>query len=187
MKKALFAATIISAALATPALAQEGQWEASIAGNMTATSTKVGNSTSESTNTFMYFRLGEYVTPETVVYGTMSMFGTSSGGGTTSNVGTTFGFGAKYYMDAAVKSAFVPFVEGELHAVVMTSDSPTTTATTTSGGGMSFGIGGSYFITEAVSADLSFQAFSDSLTTDKSSVSFTQSGVRMLFGMTARY
>lgn len=187
MKKGLIAAAVMAMCAANPALAQEGKWELSVAGNMTATTTDVNGSTSDSTNTFIYFRLGQYLSPELVVSGNIAMFGSSSGGGTTTNVGTTFGLGAKYYLDGATKSAFVPFVEGEVHAVVMTSDAPLVAATTTSGGGFAFGVGGSYFITEDISADISVQGFADGLTSDTSSASITQSGVRMLFGLTARY
>jgi len=153
----------------------------------TATTTDVNGYTSDSTNTFMYLRMGRYISPELVVSGNLSIFGSSSGGGTTTNVGSTFGFGAKYYMQAPTAAAFVPFVEGEVHAVVMTSDAPGVAATTTSGGGFAFGVGGSYFITEDVSADVSVQGFADGLTSDSSSASITQAGGRMLFGITARF
>lgn len=186
-KRMVVMAAVLSMFMAGAAVAQEGKWEMSVAGNMTATTTDVNGFTSDSTNTFLYFRLGQYLSPELVVSGNIAMFGSSSGGGTTTNVGTTFGLGAKYYMDAAAKSAFVPFVEGEVHAVVMTSDAPGIAATTTSGGGFAFGVGGSYFLTEDVSADIAIQGFADGLTQDNSSASMTQSGVRMLFGLTARY
>jgi hypothetical protein len=185
MKKSMAAVAVLSMFVAGSSMAQEGKWEASIAGNMTATSTDVGGNSSDSTSTFLYMRLGQYISPELVVSGNVSMFGSSSGGGTNSNVGTTFGLGAKYYMDGAAKSAFVPFVEGEVHAVVISSTVSNFTSTTT-GGGFAAGVGGSYFITEDVSADVSFQGFADSLTPD-SGPSFSQSGVRMLFGLTARY
>lgn len=187
MKKSMVAAALLAICAASSAMAQEGMWEASIAGNMTATTTDVGGVSSDSTSTFVYLRLGQYLTSQMVVSGSLSMFGTSSGGGTTSSVGTTFGLGAKYYLDGAAKSAFVPFVEGEVHAIVMTSDSPFTTASTTTGAGFAFGVGASYFVTEEVSMDMSFQGFADGLTSDTSSADMTQSGVRMLFGLTARY
>lgn len=187
MKKSMVAAAVLAMCAASPAMAQEGKWEMSVAGNMTATTTDVNGFSSDSTNTFLYFRLGQYLSPELVVSGNVSMFGSSSGGGTTSSVGTTFGIGAKYYLDGAAKSAFVPFVEGEVHAVVMTSDSPGVASTTTSGGGFAFGVGGSYFLTEDVSADIAIQGFADGLTSDTSNADMTQSGVRMLFGLTARY
>ena len=185
MKKTMAAVAVLSMFLAGSAMAQEGKWEASIAGNMTATTTDVGGSSSDTTSTFVYLRLGQYLSPELVVSGNISMFGSSSGGGTTSNIGSTFGLGAKYYMEGAAKSAFVPFVEAEAHAVVIGSTVSNVTYTTT-GGGFAFGVGGSYFITEDVSADVSLQGFADSLTPD-SGASYNQSGVRMLFGLTARY
>lgn len=183
-KRMVVIAAVLSMFMAGTAVAQEGKWEMSVAGNMTATTTDVNGFTSDSTNTFLYFRLGQYLSPEFVVSGNIAMFG--SGDGTNTNVGTTFGLGAKYYMDAAAKSAFVPFVEGEVHAVVMTSETATTTSTT-SGGGFAFGVGGSYFLTEDVSADIAIQGFADGLTSDTSNADMTQSGVRMLFGLTARY
>ncbi len=186
-KRMIVTAALLSMCMAGAAMAQEGKWEMSVAGNLTATTTDVNGYTSDSTNSFIYFRLGQYLSPELVVSGNVAMFGSSSGGGATMNVGTTFGLGAKYYMDGAAKSAFVPFLEGEVHAVVITSDTTTTAATTTSGGGFAFGVGGSYFLTEDVSADLSLQGFADGLTSDSSNASMTQSGVRMLFGLTARY
>jgi hypothetical protein len=184
MKNSMVVATLLAMCAASPAIAQEGKWEMSVAGNMTATTTDVNGFTSDSTNTFLYFRLGQYLSPELVVSGNVAMFG--SGDGTNTNVGTTFGIGAKYYLDGAAKSAFVPFVEGEVHAVVATSETATTTSTT-SGGGFAFGVGGSYFLTEDVSADIAIQGFADSVTNDTSNADMTQSGVRMLFGLTARY
>lgn len=186
MRKSICAATVLAMFMASPAMAQEGKWEASVAGNMTATTTDVNGFSSDSTSTFVYFSLGKYLSPELVVSGNLSMFGSSSNGGATSDIGTTFGLGAKYYLSGAAKSEFVPFVEGDVHAVVINNETPSTSSTM-SGGGVAFGIGGSYFITEDVSADVKVQGFADSLTSDTSNVDITQSGVRMLFGLTARY
>jgi len=91
----------------------------------------------------------------------------------------------KYYFEEAAKSQFVPFVEGDLHLVGITNTTSTTTSTI-NGAGMSAGVGASYFITEDVSGDVSVQAFADTLSSD-AGVDITQSGVRVLFGLTARY
>ncbi|MDD2928775.1 MAG: outer membrane beta-barrel protein [Sideroxydans sp.] len=178
-------AAMLSMLMAGTAMAQEGKSEVSIAGNMTATTTDVGGFTSDATSTFFYFRMGQYLTSQMVMSGNVSLFGTSSNGGASSNVGTNLGFGLKYYLDGAAKSALVPFVEGELHMVLLSSTTSNITSTMT-GGGLSAGVGASYFITEDVSADLSIQGFGDGLTDDYGT-DITQSGVRMLFGLTARY
>ncbi|MFA7400111.1 MAG: hypothetical protein WCZ98_06495 [Sideroxydans sp.] len=186
MKKGIVAIVMLSSVfLAGTAMAQEGKMEASIAGNMEMKSTDYGAGASDSTSTFMYLRLGQYLSPQLVVSGNVAMFGSSSGGGTTSSVGSTFGIGAKYYLDGAAKSAFVPFVELDVHAVVASTTAGNIVNTMT-GAGISGGVGGSYFITEDVSADMSVQLFSDGLSDDYGS-EITQSGMRMLFGLTARY
>lgn len=176
---------LLSVFVVGSAMAQDGKWEASIAGNMEAKSTDYGAGSSDTTSTFLYLRLGQYLSPQLVISGNVAMFGTSSGGGTTSSVGSTFGMGAKYYLDGATKSAFVPFVELDVHAVVASSTASNIVSTMT-GAGISGGVGGSYFITEDVSADMSVQGFSDGLSDDYGS-EITQSGMRVLFGLTARY
>jgi len=183
MKKSIVAIAVLSMFAAGSALAQEDKWEVSAAGNMTATSTDYGAGTSDSTSTFLYFRLGKYLSPQMVVSGNISVFGNDDG--TNSSVGSTLGGGVKYYFEEAAKSQFVPFVEGDLHLVGITNTTSTTTSTI-NGAGMSAGVGASYFITEDVSGDVSVQAFADTLSSD-AGVDITQSGVRVLFGLTARY
>lgn len=184
MKKSIGLVIMVASMFAaSSALAQEGKMEVSVAGNMTATTTDTGFGTSDSTSTFLYLRLGQYLSPQLVVSGNIAMFGNDDG--SSSSVGTNFGLGAKYYVGESAKSQFVPFVEADVHAVVITSTTTTTTYTMT-GGGMSMGVGGSFFITEDVSADISVQGFADALSDDYGA-EITQSGVRFLFGLTARY
>jgi outer membrane protein W len=188
MKKSIALLVIAASVFAAPsAMAEKGKWEMSIAGNVenSTSKTKVnGTSTgsTDSTNTFINVDVGRYFTSKLVGRVDLSMFGTDSGG--TSSVGTAIGVGVKYYFGEAAKSAWVPFVNGGVSVVGLSAKSAGTT-TTFSGAGLVGGGGVSYFISEDVSADLSIQAFANSMT--GSSVDLNQSGTRVLFGLTGRF
>lgn len=188
MNKSIRVAVIAASVFVAPcAMAEKGMWELSVAGNIEKSSskTKVNGYTSpstDSTNTFINLDVGRYFTSKLVGRVDLSMFGTDSSG--TSSVGTTIGVGVKYYFGEAAKSQWVPFVNGGVNLVGLSMKAAGTT-TTYSGAGLAGGGGVSYFITEEVSGDISLQGFYNAMT--GSSVDMTQSGTRLLFGLTARY
>jgi hypothetical protein len=188
MKKTICLAVITASVIFAPcAMAEKGMWEISIAGNIENSSSKykvngVTGASQDSTNTFINVDVGRYFTPRLVGRVDLSMFGTDSAG--TSSVGTGIGAGVKYYFGEAAKAQWVPFVNGGVN-VVMQSIKATGVSTSYSGAGLVGGGGVSYFITEEVSGDISLQAFYNSLS--GSGVDLTQSGTRLLFGLTARY
>jgi hypothetical protein len=187
MKKSIGLLVTAALVFAAPcAMAEKGKWEMSIAGNVENSSStfKAGgiSSKSDSTNTFINVDVGRYFTSRLVGRVDLSMFGTDSG--STSSVGTAIGVGVKYYFGEAAKSMWVPFVNGGVSVVGQSVKAPGS-STTYSGAGLVGGGGVSYFISEDVSADLSLQAFANTLT--GSSVDLTQSGTRLLFGLTGRF
>lgn len=183
MKNTIRLAIIAASMLAAPyAMAEAGMWEISVAGNVENSSsefdTGAGTSSSDSTNTFINVDVGRYFTSKLVGRVNLSMFGSESG--STKSLGTGLGVGVKYYFGEAAKSQWVPFVNGGLSIVAVES-----AGTTFNGFGAVGGGGVSYFITEEVSGDVSLQGFANYMT--GSSVDLTQTGTRVLFGLTARY
>jgi hypothetical protein len=188
MQKKICLAVITASVLFAPcAMAEKGMWEMSIAGNIEKSSSKykvngVTGASQDSTNTFINFDVGRYFTSRLVGRVDLGMFGTDSAG--TSSVGTTLGVGVKYYFGEAAKAQWVPFVNGGINVVGLSAKAAGVT-TTYSGAGLVGGGGVSYFITEEVSGDISLQAFYNSMS--GSGVDLTQSGTRLMFGLTARY
>lgn len=189
-KGSVSAAVIAASLFAAPsAMAQKGMWELSAAGNIeNKSSTMSGtgfSSTTDTTQTFIAADVGRYFSPKLVGRVSVSMFGSDSG--TSNSVGTTAGVGVKYYFGEAAKSKWVPFVQGGLNLVMFSSSSPGTT-TDAFGAGIVGGGGVSHFLTEDVSLDLAGQVFADTMTVDApGSPTLENSGLRILFGITARY
>jgi hypothetical protein len=183
MKKSIGLALIMASVFAAPsAMAQKGMWEMSVAGNVENSTneydTGAGTTSIDSTNTFINVDVGRYFTPKLVGRVSVGMFGSETGG--TKSLGMTVGAGVKYYFGEAAKSQWVPFVNGGLNIVSLDAG-----GTTYSGAGVVGGGGVSYFITEEVSGDVSLQAFGNYMTGN--SIDVTQTGTRLLFGLTARY
>jgi hypothetical protein len=172
-------------------MAEKGKWEMSIAGNIENSTSKVkvsgfSDTSSDSTNTFVNVDVGRYFTSRLVGRVDLGMFGTDTGG--SKSMGTTVGAGVKYYFGESAKSAWVPFVQGGVNIVAVETTSTVagkSTTTSLGGAGLVGGGGVSYFISEDVSADLALQLFYNSLTS--SSFDMTQSGTRLLFGLTGRF
>jgi hypothetical protein len=189
MKKNLGLAFIAASVFVAPcAMAEKGMWELSVAGNVENSSSKTKghgytSPSTDTTNTFVNVDVGRYFTPRLVGRVDLGIFGSDSS--SFSSVGTTVGVGVKYYFGEAAKSKWVPFVNGGANVVRLSSKPSGGASTTYLGEGLVGGGGVSYFITEEVSGDISLQAFYNGMTA--SSVDLTQSGVRALFGLTARY
>lgn len=183
---ALIAASLF---VAPSAMAEKGMWEMSIAGNIesktSTVTTDFGSSSSDQTQTFIAADVGRYFTPKLVGRVSLSMFGSDDG--TNSSVGTTAGVGVKYYFGEAAKSKWVPFVQGGVNLVMFSSTSPGTT-TDAFGAGIVGGGGVSHFLTEDVSIDVAGQLYYDSMVIDApSNPTMENDGLRILFGLTARY
>lgn len=182
---AVIAASVIFAPCAMAA--EKGMWEISVAGNIENSTSKYkvsGTTTSQdTTDTFINVDVGRYFTPRLVGRVDLSMFGSKSGSDY-SSLGTGIGVGVKYYFGEAAKSQWVPFVNGGVNVVMLSAKSAGVT-TDYSGAGLVGGGGVSYFITEEVSGDISLQGFYNSMS--GSGIDVTQSGTRLLFGLTARY
>ena len=188
MKKSVGLLVIAASVFAAPcAMAEKGKWEMSIAGNVENSSSTVkvngvSGPSQDSTNTFVNVDVGRYFTSKLVGRVNLSMFGSDSGGAKTT--GTAIGVGVKYYFGESAKSAWVPFVNGGINVVGAETKAGNTTFSFT-GAGLVGGGGVSYFISEDVSADLSLQAFANSMSSG--STDMTQSGTRLLFGLTGRF
>jgi len=183
MRKSIGMAVVAASVFVAPAaMAQKGMWEMSVAGNIEDSTTKVGNTSTTTTNTFINVDVGRYFTSKLVGRVSVSMFGTEGGG--SKSIGTGVGAGVKYYFGEAAKAQWVPFVNGGLNVVQQESTAAGTTTTYT-GVGVVGGGGVSYFITEEVSGDISAQYFNNTLS--GGGVDLDQDGFRLLFGLTARY
>lgn len=187
MKNTIRSAIIAASMLAAPyAMADKGMWEMSVAGSIESTTSDVdtgfGTSSSDSTNTFINVDVGRYFTSRLVGRVNLSVFGSETDG--SESIGTAVGVGVKYYFADSAKSQWVPFVQGGFNVVAVDNTSAGT-STSYGGVGMVGGGGVSYFITEEVSADAALQLFYNTLTS--SDFDMTQSGSRVLFGLTARY
>ncbi len=183
MKRSIGVALIVASVCVAPsAMAQEGMWEISVAGNIEDSSSTYDaggfSSTSDTTSTFVNANIGKYFTSKLVGRVNLSLFGSDSGGA--KSTGTAAGVGVKYYFGEAAKSQWVPFVDGGVNVVQVESG-----GTTVSGAGLAGGGGVSYFITEEVSGDISGQLFYNYMSGGGFDV--TQDGFRLLFGLTARY
>ena len=184
MKKRIGMAVIVASVFAASSAmaAQQGMWEMSVAGNIENSSSTYDaggfSSTQDTTSTFVNVNVGKYFTPKLVGQVNLSLFGSDSGGA--KSTGTAVGAGVKYYFGEAAKAQWVPFVDGGVNVVQFESG-----GTTVSGAGLVGGGGVSYFITEEVSGDISGQLFYNFMSGGGFDV--TQSGVRLLFGLTVRY
>jgi hypothetical protein len=192
MKKTIGLAVITASVFFAPcAMAEKGMWEMSVAGNIEKSTNKVkvtgfADTSSDTTNTFINVDVGRYFTSRLVGRVNLSTFGTETS--TSKSLGTALGVGVKYYFGESAKSAWVPFVQGGINVVAQENKSTAGgTTTTTNLGGMGFVGGGgvSYFLSEDVSADVALQLFYNSLTS--SAFDMTQSGTRLLFGLTGRF
>lgn len=181
------AAVIATSIFAAPsAMAEKGMWEMSVAANIESSTSTVttdfGSFSSDTTQTFITADVGRYFTPKLVGRVSASMFGSDDGQGN-SSLGTNVGAGIKFYFGEGAKSKWVPFVQGGLNIAIY--DGGTFTA---SGMGIVGGGGVSHFLTEEVSLDISGQYYYDYMTMDTvGSPTLENDGLRILFGLTARY
>jgi len=174
------AAIAASMFFATSAMAQKGAWEMSFAGNIeSSTDSYSGGGSTDSKSTYVNVDVGRYFTDKLVGRVSVGLFGTDSGGNKTTMMNV--GVGVKYYFGEAAASKWVPFVNGGFNVAQMDAG-----AISASGFGAILGGGVSHFMTEQVSMDLSLQAFTNSMSTSNN-FDYTNSGSRILFGITARY
>jgi hypothetical protein len=176
MKKTVLAILAISMFAASAAMAEGNKQEISLSGYIDSSTDSVSSTTS--TTTVIDASYGYYFSPVLLGRVVAQDFNTSSAGSTTSML--ALGGGVKYYFGESKKSSWVPFVIGDLLAVSMD-------AAGSSGSGMGFdgGVGGSYFLTESVSFDVTGKLYSNSFTIN--GTTDTVSGDRIEFGFTARF
>lgn len=171
--------------IATPAMAQKGSWEMSIAGNVeNSTSTYYsgyGSSESDNKQTYVNVAVGRYFTNKFVGKVNVGLFGSDDG--TNKTTMANVGVGVKFYFGEPANSKWIPFVDGGLNIVTMDSGSMSA-----SGYGVEAGGGVSHFLSEEVSLDLSLHVFGNSMTADApGDPTIDVTGQRLLFGITARY
>lgn len=176
MKKTGIAILVMSMFAATSAMADANKQEISLSGYIDSSSDSASSTTT--TTTVVDASYGYYFSPVLLGRIVAQDFNTSSGGSTTSTL--ALGGGVKYYFGDAKKASWVPFVVADLLTVSIQ-------ASGVSGSGMGFdgGVGGSYFLTESVSFDVTGKLYSQSITIN--GASDTVSGDRIEFGFTARF
>lgn len=162
---------------ATSAMAAEGQTEMTINGLLDNTT----SNGSDSSTIMVNMELGKYFSPYLVGKFNYLMMGTDDG----TNSSTTLGLGGgiKFYFMQSSKGAWVPFVVGDMNAMMYSATSGFSTSDGT-GLGTQYGIGVSNFVTEDVSMDITLKAYSQSF--EINGFTLEQSGTRMLFGITVR-
>lgn len=177
MKKSALAVLVVSIFAASSAMAAGVGNEISVNG-MIDSSKDDSPGAQQTTFTLINAAYGMYFTPQLVgrVSGTLIGFET---GGSTSTV-TMIGVGAKYYFAEGAKSAWVPFVLGDVSTLSAESG-----GSSASGYGFDAGAGVSNFITETVSFDISVKAYSN--TVQAGGTDFTTTGTRAELGFTARF
>lgn len=179
MKRYICVAVITgSMFMASSAMAQQGSWEMSLSGNLESATNSYSGSSTSSASTYAQVDVGRYFTNKLVGRVSLGMFGMDSGGSKASM--TNVGVGVKLYFGEPANSKWIPFINGGLNLSLLDSG-----GRSSSGGGIVFGGGISHFLTEQVSMDLSAQGFYNSMS--GSGLSYTNSGARVLFGITARY
>ena len=181
MKKYIvFAAIAATMFVAPSAMAQKGSTEMSFSGNIeSATNSYSGAPSTKNKSSYVNADVGRYITNKLVVRVSVGQFGSESNGVTTTM--TNIGGGVKFYFGEPADSKWIPFVNGGLNVASMKSGTMSAT-----GYGLILGGGVSQFLTEQVSLDMSLQAFTNSMNTSNN-FDYTNSGSRILFGITARY
>ena len=174
MKKITLGLILASALVAPSAFAAGNKMEASVFGNLSSSTASGGGGTT--TQTTVAVTGGYYVMPRLVVNALVMVNGTKAGNLDSQLL--NIGGGVKFYFGDAAKSAIVPFVVGDI-VIVTTSG----TGGGSTGYGFDAGGGASYFITEALSADVVGKFTYNSF----SSPSFTTTGAIVNFGLTARF
>jgi len=176
MKRIALSFILASAVVAPSAFAEGSKVEASVYGNLSSSTASYSGATAV-TSTVIGLTGGYYITPKLVVNALVMVNGTETSGYDSQTL--NIGGGVKFYFGNSAKNAVVPFVLGD---IVIVSTSGTSSAT---GYGMQAGGGVSYFITEALSADVTGKLTYNSMSS--SGTSFTTTGGLVNFGLTARF
>ena len=176
MKKTALAVLVMSMFAASSAMADGNKQEISLSGYVDSSSDSA--SSTSSTTTVIDASYGYYFSPVLLGRIVAEDFNTSSGGSTSSVL--EIGGGVKYYFGESKKSSWVPFAVADLLVV-----SEQFSGLSGSGIGFDAGVGGSYFLTETVSFDVTGKLYSNSYTIN--STTDTVSGGRVEFGFTARF
>lgn len=168
MKKSSIVIGVILALLSAPLAAQTFRHELSFFGSLDYMDEPVNVDT-----TLLHIRYGYFFSEQLV--GTIGLSRSSFEGAGPDVSSTALTAGAKYYFGPLRRATFVPFLEGSVGFATVDSGANDETDLTWELGG-----GGSYFISDSTSADVSLRWYH----TDTSA---STEGMRIFLGLTTRF